>query len=85
MGYRCCGPRGKLEIGSYSAAWAMLAKIRSTLMRLGRDLLTGAVEVAESPYGGYAPGVRGRGEAANSSRSSSPPRPLSREGVGVAG
>ena len=34
-----------LEIGSYQTAWAMLHRLRSALVRPGRDRLAGAVEV----------------------------------------
>jgi hypothetical protein len=34
-----------LEIGSYQTAWAMLHRLRAVLVRLGRERLTGIVEV----------------------------------------
>ena len=49
-----------LEIGSYPTAWAMLHRLRSVLVRPGRDLLTGTVEVDETWFGGEEPGHRGR-------------------------
>jgi hypothetical protein len=48
-----------LEIGSYQTAWAMLGRLRSVLVRPGRDLLTGTVEVDETYIGGEEPGLRG--------------------------
>jgi hypothetical protein len=48
-----------LEIGSYPTAWAMLHRLRSVLMRPGRDRLTGTVEVDELFIGGEEPGLRG--------------------------
>jgi hypothetical protein len=33
-----------LEIGSYQTAWAMLHRLRSVLVRPGRELLNGVVE-----------------------------------------
>ena len=51
-----------LEIGSYPTAWAMLHRLRSVLVRPGRDLLTGTVEVDETWFGGEEPGHRGRAE-----------------------
>jgi transposase-like protein len=48
-----------LEIGSYPTAWAMLHRLRSVLVRPGRDRLTGTVEVDETYIGGDEPGLRG--------------------------
>jgi hypothetical protein len=48
-----------LEIGSYQTAWAMLGRLRSVLVRPGRDLLAGTVEVDETYIGGEEPGLRG--------------------------
>ena len=48
-----------LEIGSYQTAWAMLHRIRSVLIRPGRDRLSGIVEVDETYLGGEEPGLRG--------------------------
>lgn len=48
-----------LEIGSYQTAWAMLQRLRSVLVRPGRERLTGVVEVDESFFGGEEPGLRG--------------------------
>ena len=44
-----------LEIGSYQTAWAMLHRLRSVLVRPGRDRLTGMVEVDETYIGGQEP------------------------------
>ena len=49
-----------LEIGSYQTAWAMLHRLRSVLVRPGRERLQGDVEVDESFFGGEEPGLRGR-------------------------
>ena len=49
-----------LEIGSYQTAWAMLHRLRSVLVRPGRERLAGEVEVDESFFGGEEPGLRGR-------------------------
>ncbi len=48
-----------LEIGSYQTAWAMLRRLRSVLVRPGRDRLAGTVEVDETYIGGDEPGLRG--------------------------
>jgi len=48
-----------LEIGSYQTAWAMLHRLRSVLVRPGRDRLAGAVEVDETYIGGYESGLPG--------------------------
>jgi transposase-like protein len=48
-----------LEIGSYQTAWAMLHRLRSVLVRSGRERLTGVVEVDETYMGGEEPGLRG--------------------------
>jgi transposase-like protein len=48
-----------LEIGSYPTAWAMLHRLRSVLVRPGRDLLYGTVEVDETFIGGDEPGLSG--------------------------
>jgi hypothetical protein len=48
-----------LEIGSYATAWAMLHRLRSVLVRPGRDRLTGTVEMDETYIDGAEPGLRG--------------------------
>lgn len=48
-----------LEIGSYQTAWAMLHRLRSVLVRPGRERLSGTVEVDETYIGGEEPGLRG--------------------------
>lgn len=48
-----------LEIGSYQTAWAMLHRLRSVLVRPGRDRLTGKVEVDETYIGGEEPELAG--------------------------
>ena len=51
-----------LEIGSYPTAWAMLHRLRSVLVRPGRERLSGMVEVDETFMGGEEAGLR-RGRA----------------------
>jgi transposase-like protein len=48
-----------LEIGSYQTAWAMLHRLRSVLVRPGREPLQGSVEVDETYIGGEELGLRG--------------------------
>lgn len=48
-----------LEIGSYQTAWAMLHRLRSVLVRPGRNRLSGVVEVDETYIGGLEPGLSG--------------------------
>jgi hypothetical protein len=56
-----------LEIGSYQTAWALLHRLRSVLVRPGRERLTGTVEVDETFVGGDEPGVqRGRAKGKKS-------------------
>ena len=54
-----------LEIGSYQTAWALLHRLRSVLVRPGRDRLAGMVETDETYIGGEEsglPGGRARGK-----------------------
>jgi transposase-like protein len=48
-----------LEIGSYPTAWAMLHRLRSVLIRPGREPLSGIVEMDETTMGGLEPGLSG--------------------------
>lgn len=50
-----------LGLGSYQTAWAMLHRYRTAMVRPGREVLAGRVEVDETFVGGESPGVRGRG------------------------
>jgi transposase-like protein len=52
-----------LGFGSYQTAWAMLHRLRTAMVRPGRDRLSGVVEVDETFFGGVRPGKRGRGAA----------------------
>jgi len=47
--------------GSYQTAWAWLRKLRSVMIRNGRERLGGRVEVDETYVGGQKKGTRGRG------------------------
>jgi hypothetical protein len=50
--------RRDLEIGPYQTAWAMLHRLRSVLIRPGRERLSGTVEADETFVGGE-PGLAG--------------------------
>lgn len=57
--------KGSLEVGSYQTVWAMLHRLRSALVRPGRERLAGTAEIDETYIGGRDPGVRrgkGRGD-----------------------
>src|SRR5205814_8181698 len=58
-GISALGLQRTLEIGSYQTAWAMLHRLRSVLVRPGRELLAERVEVDETYIGGEEPGLRG--------------------------
>lgn len=47
--------------GSYQTAWGWLQKLRSVMIRVGRERLSGRVEVDETYVGGQKEGTRGRG------------------------
>ena len=47
--------------GSYQTAWGWLQKLRSVMVRSGRERMTGRVEVDETYVGGQKEGKRGRG------------------------
>ena len=50
-----------MGFGSYQTIWAWLHKLRSVMVRPGREQLGGAVEVDEAYLGGKTTGKRGRG------------------------
>ena len=50
-----------LGLGSYSTAWLWLQKLRRCTIRIGREKLSGNIEVDEFYIGGRNPGKRGRG------------------------
>jgi ISXO2-like transposase domain len=58
-GISALGLQRALEIGSYPTAWAMLHRLRSVLVRPGRDRLSGTVEVDEMFIGGEEAGRHG--------------------------
>ena len=54
-GVSALGLQRILGLGSYQTAWAWLHKLRRAMVRPGRDLLGGAVEVDETYVGGREP------------------------------
>lgn len=61
QGVSALGLQGILGLGSYRIVWAWLHKLRIAMVRPGRDLLSGTVEVDETLVGGERHGKRGRG------------------------
>ena len=60
FGASALGLQRVLGLGSYGTAWMMLHKLRKAMVRPGRDLLGGVVEVDETYVGGEEKGVQGR-------------------------
>lgn len=60
-GASALGLKRVLGLGSYNTAWNWLHKLRRSMVRPGRDRLTGEVEVDETYVGGIGTEVRGRG------------------------
>ena len=59
-GASALGMKRVLGLGSYETAWTWLHKIRRAMVRPGRDLLSGWVEVDETYIGASEKGLRGR-------------------------
>ncbi len=59
-GVSALGLQRELGLGSYETAWTWLHKLRRAMVRPGRDLLSGTVEVDETYVGGPEQGTRGR-------------------------
>lgn len=62
-GVSALGLKRVLGLGSYQTAWTWLHKLRTAMVRPGRDRLSGTVEVDETYIGGKKPIYRGRGAA----------------------
>src|SRR5665213_225142 len=60
-GASALGLQRVLGLKSYETAWTWLHKLRRAMVRPGRDLLTGRIEVDETYLGGLEEGARGRG------------------------
>lgn len=61
QGMSALGFKRAMGLGSYETAWAHLHKLRRAMVRPGRDLLEGPVEVDEGFVGGREIGIVGRG------------------------
>ena len=60
FGGNALGLQRVLGFGSYQTAWSWLHKMRRAMVRPGRDLLSGRVEVDETYVGGREEGMVGR-------------------------
>lgn len=60
-GVSALGLQKVLGLKSYETTWTWLHKLRTAMVRPGRDRLHGLVEVDETLVGGPQPGKRGRG------------------------
>jgi len=58
-GVSALGLQRALGLGSYQTAWSWLQKLRTAMVRPGRERLTAEVEVDETYVGGVAPDRRG--------------------------
>jgi len=61
QGVSALGLQSILGLGNYRTAWLWLHKLRTAMVRPGRDRLSGEVEVDEIWVGGAHSGKRGRG------------------------
>lgn len=59
-GLSALGLQRALGLGSYQTAWMMLHRLRTAMVRPGRERLSGRVEVDETYVGGEEEGVQGR-------------------------
>ena len=62
-GANAMGLQRALSLGSYQTAWEWLHKLRRAMVRPGREMLSGVVQVDETYVGGKKKGKRGRGAA----------------------
>ena len=62
-GVSALGLQHVLGMPRYETVWIWLHKLRTAMVRPGRERLSGAVEVDETYLGGPKPGKRGRGAA----------------------
>lgn len=62
-GVSAMGLQRVLGLNRYETTWILLHKLRTAMIRPGRERLAGTVEVDETYIGGERPGKRGRGAA----------------------
>lgn len=62
-GVSALGLQNVLGIRRYETTWILLHKLRTAMVRPGRERLCGTVEADETYIGGERPGKRGRGAA----------------------
>lgn len=60
-GISASGLQRQLGFTRYETVWVWLHKLRRAMVRPGRDLLSGRLEIDETYVGGVADGKRGRG------------------------
>lgn len=59
-GISALGLQRQLGLSRYETSWKMLQRLRRAMVRPGRELLSGEVEVDETLVGGPTPGRKGR-------------------------
>jgi transposase-like protein len=62
-GVSACQIQRMLGIGGYKTAWHLCHRIRSAMVQVKKEKLTGTIEMDETYVGGRAHGKRGRGAA----------------------
>ena len=60
-GISALGLQRQLGLSRYETVWTMLRRFRNAMVRPGREVLSGEVEVDETLLGASKPGKRGRG------------------------
>lgn len=60
FGGNALGLKRIMGFGSYQTAWTWLHKLRRAMVRPGREMLSGRIEVDETYVGGMEEGVKGR-------------------------